>query len=132
MSISREPRAGEMMRDVRVDEATLAVDLMDGRTTIVTLLWYRRARPPSGNTGRSVEADLASIGPKSTRTSARWASSWGRPPQPRAELGASTSGLRAARLEGQPEPPCGRPLRGSARAGLGCRATARRRWPSPE
>ena len=34
--------AGEMVRDVRLDEYTIAVDLMDGRTIIVPLAWYPR------------------------------------------------------------------------------------------
>ena len=31
-----------MVRDVRLDEYTIAVDLMDGRTIIVPLAWYPR------------------------------------------------------------------------------------------
>lgn len=41
MSIS-EPRAGTRVKDVRVPEDTLSVDLADGRTIIVPLAWYPR------------------------------------------------------------------------------------------
>ncbi len=34
--------ADERVKDVRVDEDTLSVDLMDGRTIIVPLVWYPR------------------------------------------------------------------------------------------
>ena len=34
--------AGERVRDVHVTEDTLAVDLADGRTIIVPLVWYPR------------------------------------------------------------------------------------------
>jgi hypothetical protein len=33
---------GERVRDVRVDEDALAVDLLDGRTIIVPLAWFPR------------------------------------------------------------------------------------------
>jgi hypothetical protein len=36
------PNSGEQVRDVRVDDDTLAVDLADGRTIIVPLAWYPR------------------------------------------------------------------------------------------
>ena len=36
--------ADERVRDVRVSEDTLTVDLMDGRTIAVPLLWYPRLR----------------------------------------------------------------------------------------
>ncbi|MBK7930894.1 MAG: DUF2442 domain-containing protein [Bryobacterales bacterium] len=35
-------QAGERVRDVHVSEDTLGVDLMDGRTIIVPLVWYPR------------------------------------------------------------------------------------------
>jgi hypothetical protein len=35
-----EPRPGERVKDVRFTEDTLAVDLLDGRTIIVPLVWY--------------------------------------------------------------------------------------------
>ena len=36
------PNAGERVRDVRLTDDTLAVDLLDGRTIIVPLTWYPR------------------------------------------------------------------------------------------
>jgi hypothetical protein len=41
MNASR-PNPGERVRDVRFTEDTLAVDLADGRTIIVPLVWYPR------------------------------------------------------------------------------------------
>jgi hypothetical protein len=37
-----EPKAGERVKDVRVTEDTLSVDLLDGRTIVVPLAWYPR------------------------------------------------------------------------------------------
>ena len=37
-----EPRSGERILDVRVDEHTLTADLADGRTITVPLAWYPR------------------------------------------------------------------------------------------
>jgi len=37
-----EPRAGTRVKDVRVTEDVLSVDLIDGRTIIVPLAWYPR------------------------------------------------------------------------------------------
>jgi len=37
-----EPRPGERVKDVRVTEDTLSVDLVDGRTITVPILWYPR------------------------------------------------------------------------------------------
>ena len=37
-----EPKPGERVKDVHLAEDTLAVDLMDGRTIIVPLVWYPR------------------------------------------------------------------------------------------
>ena len=39
---SSEPRAGTRVKDVRVTEDVLSVDLIDGRTIIVPLAWYPR------------------------------------------------------------------------------------------
>ena len=36
------PNPGEAVKDVRVTEDTLTVDLMDGRTISVPLVWYPR------------------------------------------------------------------------------------------
>jgi hypothetical protein len=41
MSIS-EPKSGERIVDVTIDEHKLSVDLADGRTIIVPLAWYPR------------------------------------------------------------------------------------------
>ena len=43
-----EPKSGERVRDVRVTDDTISVDLFDGRTITVPLAWYPRllhARP---------------------------------------------------------------------------------------
>jgi hypothetical protein len=37
-----EPRPGEQVKDVRVTDDTLSVDLLDGRTITVPLAWYPR------------------------------------------------------------------------------------------
>jgi hypothetical protein len=37
-----EIKPGERVKDVRITEDTLAVDLIDGRTIIVPLAWYPR------------------------------------------------------------------------------------------
>ena len=37
-----EPRAGERIRDISFSEDTLSVDLVDGRTITVPLVWYPR------------------------------------------------------------------------------------------
>ena len=37
-----EPKAGEQVRDVRLSDDTLSVDLFDGRTITVPLAWYPR------------------------------------------------------------------------------------------
>ena len=37
-----EPRAGERVKDVRFGEDTVIVDLVDGRTITVPLVWYPR------------------------------------------------------------------------------------------
>ena len=39
---SSEPKAGEQVAAVRVNEDALEVDLLDGRTIIVPLVWYPR------------------------------------------------------------------------------------------
>ena len=35
-----EPKPGERVKDVHFTEDTMAVDLLDGRTIIVPLVWY--------------------------------------------------------------------------------------------
>jgi len=37
-----EPKAGERVRDVRVTDEAISVDLFDGRTITVPLVWYPR------------------------------------------------------------------------------------------
>lgn len=37
-----EPKAGERVKDVRITEDALSVDLIDGRTISVPLAWYPR------------------------------------------------------------------------------------------
>jgi hypothetical protein len=37
-----EPKSGEHVRDVRVTEDSISVDLFDGRTITVPLAWYPR------------------------------------------------------------------------------------------
>jgi hypothetical protein len=37
-----EPKPGERVKDVHFTEDTLAVDLIDGRTIVVPLVWYPR------------------------------------------------------------------------------------------
>jgi Protein of unknown function (DUF2442) len=37
-----EPKTGERVKDVRVSEDTVSVDLFDGRTITVPLAWYPR------------------------------------------------------------------------------------------
>ena len=37
-----EPRAGERVQDVSINEDTLTVDLLDGRTISVPLAWFPR------------------------------------------------------------------------------------------
>ena len=39
---STDPRPGERVKDVRVSEDNLVVDLVDGRTISVPLAWYPR------------------------------------------------------------------------------------------
>ena len=37
-----EPKSGERMRDVRITDDAISVDLFDGRTITVPLTWYPR------------------------------------------------------------------------------------------
>lgn len=46
MAISA-PKADARVRDVRIDDERLSVDLMDGRTITVPLAWYPRLRNAS-------------------------------------------------------------------------------------
>lgn len=40
--LTSEPRAGEKIKAVRIDEDVLTVDLVDGRTVSTPLAWYPR------------------------------------------------------------------------------------------
>jgi hypothetical protein len=40
--ITSGPRPGEQVKDVRLSEDTLSVELLDGRTITVPLAWYPR------------------------------------------------------------------------------------------
>ena len=74
----------ERVKDVRFTEDTLAVDLLDGRTIIVPLVWYPsllEASVEQPKTGRSAAQATASIGLTWTRTSAPRAFCAERPPQ---------------------------------------------------
>ena len=65
------PNADERVKDVRVNDDTLTVDLMDGRTISVPLVWYPRlVTPPRsrGQTGKPLAPVTASIGPTLTKT----------------------------------------------------------------
>jgi hypothetical protein len=37
-----EPKSGERVRDVRINDDTISVDLFDGRTITVPLAWFPR------------------------------------------------------------------------------------------
>jgi hypothetical protein len=66
--------ADERARDVRVSEDTLTVDLMDGRTISVPLVWYPRfwmGHRNSGRIGRCAPPVTASTGQIWTRISAQ-------------------------------------------------------------
>jgi hypothetical protein len=40
--VTSEPKAGERVKDVRVNDDAITVDLFDGRTIMVPLAWYPR------------------------------------------------------------------------------------------
>jgi hypothetical protein len=66
-----QPNAGERVRDVRVTEDTLAVDLLDGRTIIVPLTWYPRllnATVEQRSHWKSAEQATGFTGRTSTKT----------------------------------------------------------------
>ena len=66
--------ADERVRDVRVSEDTLTVDLMDGRTISVPLVWYPRllsGTPKQRSNWKVCAAGYGITGPSSTRISAR-------------------------------------------------------------
>ena len=61
MSIS-ELRAGEAVRDVRFSDDTLSVDLVDGRTITVPLVWYPRLLQATAAQRANWEIDGAGYG----------------------------------------------------------------------
>ncbi len=68
-----EIKPGERVKNVSFTEDTLAVDLVDGRTIVVPLVWYPRLLSStlvrsSAKTGRSALRATASIGRTLTRT----------------------------------------------------------------
>jgi Protein of unknown function (DUF2442) len=48
-----EVKPGERVKDVRLTEDTLAVDLLDGRTIIVPLVWYPKLLDASAEQRRN-------------------------------------------------------------------------------
>ena len=83
-----QPNPGERVRDVHVTFATLAVDLVDGRTITVPLAWYPRLLDASMSnypTGKSVAPDTAFTGRTSTRILAPKVSSVVRQPPNKAD-----------------------------------------------
>ena len=66
--------ADERVRDVRVSEDTLTVDLKDGRTISVPLVWYPRlfsGTPKQRSNWKVCAAGTAFTGQTSTRISVR-------------------------------------------------------------
>jgi hypothetical protein len=57
-----EPSSGERVQDVRFTEDTLAVDLLDGRTIIVPLVWYPKLLDASPEQRRNWRASSAGYG----------------------------------------------------------------------
>jgi hypothetical protein len=57
-----EPKAGEQVRDVRVTEDSLSVDLLDGRTITVPLVWFPRLLHATPEQRRSWEVAGAGFG----------------------------------------------------------------------
>ena len=57
-----EPRPGERVKDVRFTEDTMAVDLLDGRTIIVPLVWYPKLLEASAEQRRNWKISGAGYG----------------------------------------------------------------------
>ena len=57
-----EVRPGESVKDVHFTEDTIAVDLMDGRTIIVPLVWYPRLLEASSEQLRNWKISGAGYG----------------------------------------------------------------------
>ena len=69
-----ELKAGEAVRDVHFSDDTLSVDLVDGRTITVPLVWYPRllqANPEQRSNWEIVGLGMESTGPTLTKTSAQ-------------------------------------------------------------
>lgn len=56
------PAADERVKGVKVDDNTLAVDLMDGRTIIVPLVWYPRLFKASKKQRKNWKSSAAGLG----------------------------------------------------------------------
>lgn len=61
-SQSSDVKPGERVKDVRFTEDTLAVDLLDGRTIIVPLVWYPRLLEASPEQRRNWQISGAGYG----------------------------------------------------------------------
>jgi hypothetical protein len=59
---SLEAKEGERVKDVHFTEDTMAVDLMDGRTIIVPLVWYPRLFNGTGDQRRNWRLSSAGFG----------------------------------------------------------------------
>ena len=55
-------KPGEQVKDVRFTDDTLAVDLMDGRTIIVPLVWYPRLLDAAPDQRRNWKLSSAGYG----------------------------------------------------------------------
>ena len=52
----------ERVKEVRIDEETLSVDLMDGRTIQVPLAWYPRLLTATGEQRRNLQISAGGFG----------------------------------------------------------------------
>jgi hypothetical protein len=57
-----EARPGDRVKDVHFTDDTLAVDLMDGRTIVVPLVWYPRLFHATGDQRRNWKIASAGFG----------------------------------------------------------------------
>ena len=57
-----EPKPGERVKDVYFTDDTMAVDLLDGRTIIVPLVWYPRLLEASAEQRRNWKISGAGYG----------------------------------------------------------------------
>lgn len=56
------PAADERVKNVKIDDTVLAVDLMDGRTIIVPLNWYPRLLRASKKQRKNWKTSAAGLG----------------------------------------------------------------------